>query len=96
MKLYRHFLSMSIILDENYLKLYKKRQTNMNKFSQNLRFLRESEKLKQTELAEKIGITQRKVSYLENGTVEPNLTDLCNIADFFEISIDELVGRKNI
>ena len=64
------------------------------KFSQNLRLLRETEKLKQSELAQKLGVTQRKVSYWETGKIEPNLEDLCKIADFFIVSIDDLIGRS--
>lgn len=66
----------------------------MVKFSQNIRTLREGEKLKQSDLAQKLGVTQRKVSYWETGKIEPNLEDLWKIADFFGVSIDELIGRS--
>ena len=65
------------------------------KFSQNLHLLREADKLKQSELAFRLGVTQRKISYWENEQVEPNLADLWKIADYFNISIDELIGRKD-
>lgn len=64
------------------------------KFGQNLRVLRELENLKQIELAQKLGVTQRKVSYWETEQVEPSLVELWKIADFFNISVDELIGRK--
>ena len=64
------------------------------KFGVNLRTLREVEKLKQSELAEKLGVTQRKVSYWETEKVEPSLADLWKIADFFNVSVDELIGRS--
>ena len=64
-------------------------------FGQIMRSLRESENLKQSELAEKLEVTQRKISYWENDQVEPSLADLWKIADFFNLSIDELIGRKN-
>ena len=60
----------------------------------NLRAFRKSYKLKQTELAEKIGTTQRNISYWENGMTQPDIDTLARIADFFDITIDELVGRK--
>ena len=63
-------------------------------FSTNLRTLREAEKLKQSELAQKLGVTQRKVSYWETGKVEPSLEDLWKLADFFGLSVDELIGRR--
>lgn len=66
------------------------------KFSQNLRILRECEKLKQIDLASKLGVTQRKVSYWETGKIEPSLEDLWKIADFFGVSVDEIIGRSSI
>ena len=63
-------------------------------FGKNLRNLREMENLKQSELAERLGVTQRKVSYWETEKVEPSLSDLWKIADFFNVSVDELIGRS--
>ena len=63
-------------------------------FGKNLRNLREMENLKQSELAERLGVTQRKVSYWETEKVEPSLADLWKIADFFNVSVDELIGRS--
>ena len=65
-----------------------------NEFSNNLKKLRMEKGLKQSELAEKLSTTQRKVSYWESGKIEPDITALWQLADFFEISIDELVGRE--
>lgn len=50
--------------------------------------------MRQSDLAEKLQTTQRKVSYWESGQFEPDLENLWKIADLFEISIDELIGRK--
>ncbi|MBQ7339374.1 MAG: helix-turn-helix transcriptional regulator [Clostridia bacterium] len=66
-----------------------------NVFSENLRRLRIEKKLKQEELAKSLCTTQRKVSYWESGKIEPDINSLWAIADFFEISIDELVGRES-
>ena len=65
-----------------------------NNFSKILHSLRLDKRLKQSELAIKLSTTQRKISYWENGTTEPDIDSLWEIADFFEISIDELVGRE--
>lgn len=65
-----------------------------NEFSNNLKKLRIEKKLKQSDLAEKLCTTQRKISYWESGKIEPDITSLWQLADFFEISIDELVGRE--
>lgn len=47
----------------------------------------------QTQVAEKLKTTQRKVSYWESGKIEPDLDTLISIAELFDVSIDELVGR---
>lgn len=55
--------------------------------------LREDHDLTQQRLAAKIGITQRKYSYIETG-VQP-LTDelLVKLADFYNVSIDYILMR---
>ena len=60
-----------------------------------LKNLRTSKKLSQAALAEKIGISQRAVSYYESGKDTPSLEILISIADFFNVSLDYLVGRSN-
>lgn len=65
-----------------------------NQFAINLKELRHEASLKQSELARILNTTQRKISYWESGKVEPDLDSLWLIADYFSISIDELVGRE--
>ncbi len=57
--------------------------------------LREDHDLTQQQVAEKIGITQRKYSYIETGT-QP-LTDelLVKLAELYEVSIDYLLIQTN-
>ena len=57
--------------------------------------LREDLDLTQQKVAEAIGITQRKYSYVETGT-QP-LTDelLVKLADFYDVSIDYILMRTN-
>jgi len=62
-----------------------------NKFSENLKKLRESKKLTQKGLAEKLGVTQRKVSYWESGKIEPDLNALMQIAKYFDFPVDYLL-----
>ncbi len=47
----------------------------------------------QKQLAAKIGATHAAISYWENGVNIPNVRDCWKIADVFQISLDELVGR---
>lgn len=63
-------------------------------FADNLKLLREGAGLRQRDLADKLNTTQRKVSYWESGKVEPDLENLWRIADFFGVTIDELVGKE--
>jgi transcriptional regulator with XRE-family HTH domain len=64
-------------------------------FNKRLKLLRNEKGLKQAELAKAIGITQRKISYLETGQLEPDLLTLCKLSDYFGVTIDYLVGMKD-
>lgn len=55
--------------------------------------LRQERNLSQRELAKKTGISQANISRWETGTVIPNVLDVWTLADYFQVSIDELVGR---
>ena len=63
------------------------------RFSETLRSLREEAGLTQQDLADRLQTTQRKVSYWESGKVEPDLENLWRLADFFDTSVDDLIGR---
>ena len=65
-----------------------------NRFGINVKNLRQQMGLRQEDLAKRLSTTQRKVSYWESGKIEPDLDMLWTIADLFEISIDELIGRE--
>lgn len=64
-----------------------------NRFAQIVREYRIAASLTQAELAEKLKTTQRKVSYWESGKIEPDLDTLIAIAEFFDVSLDDLLGR---
>ena len=64
-------------------------------FKENLKALRETAGLRQQELAERLGTTQRKISYWENGKYEPDIENLCKLAEFFAVTIDELIVWKD-
>ena len=61
-------------------------------FGEKIRLLREERELNQTELGRAVGMTQRKVSYLERGQYEPSLEDLRVLCRFFRVSADYLLG----
>lgn len=55
---------------------------------------RKEHSLSQRQLAAKIGTSQANLSRWEQGLNEPSVIECWKLADFFEISIDVLVGRK--
>ena len=64
-------------------------------FAERLHDLRAERGLTQSELANALGTSQRRISYLEKGTVEPDLALLCKLAEYFSVSLDFLVGLKD-
>lgn len=52
--------------------------------------------LNQTQLAGAIGCSAPQVSWWETDKVFPHILTCISLADFFEITLDELVGRDNI
>lgn len=60
-------------------------------FSEKLIELREKRKLSKKELAEKLGISAASVGYYESGERLPDISVACKIADFFNVTCDELL-----
>ncbi len=60
---------------------------------ENIRKIRKSKGMTQEELAEAIGITSASVSKWETGQSAPELSMLVVLADFFEVSVDALLGH---
>ena len=50
--------------------------------------------LNQVKLANATGISQSAISAWLKGKKEPSITSLWVLADLFDVTIDELVGRK--
>ncbi|MCI9242771.1 MAG: helix-turn-helix transcriptional regulator [Lawsonibacter sp.] len=65
----------------------------MSQFSKSLRDIRKKSGKKQREAAEYLGLNIRTYQYYEGGQSEPNISTLVKLADFFMVSLDELVGR---
>ena len=63
-----------------------------------LRELREDKEPKPTqkEVGEKCGITQRKLSFIENGTTEPTIDDLKALCLYYNVSADYILGLPNL
>lgn len=61
----------------------------------NILELRKQKCIKQEELAAELGVTAAAVSKWENGYTLPDILMLCALADFFEVTTDDLLGRNN-
>ena len=61
---------------------------------ENIRNLREDRDLKQKEIAAMLNISQNTYSQYETGEKYMTASTLINLADFYGVSIDYLLGRK--
>ena len=57
---------------------------------------RKNHKLSQEELSEMVGVTRQTISNWELNETGPDLKQAQKLADIFNISIDELIGKKNV
>ena len=62
-------------------------------FRQRLQQLRERKRISRIVLSELCGLNSDAVRRYERGEAEPTMHSLVAIADFFEVSVDYLVGR---
>ncbi len=58
-----------------------------------IKFLRTENKLSQEALAKRIKSNQKQISKWERNQIEPNIDALTRLADYFEVSVDYLIGR---
>ena len=63
-------------------------------FSEHLLYLRKQRGLKQTDVADAVGVTERGYRNYELGLREPQLSTLVALADFYDLSLDDLVCRE--
>ena len=60
-----------------------------------LKELRKGKGLMQSELGEIMGVTLRQYQRYERGEQEPKLEGWIFLADFYDVSLDYLVGRSD-
>lgn len=65
-------------------------------FGKKISELRKSAGLSQEQFGEMFGVSRQSVSKWESDQTMPELATIIRIADFFSISVDELLGRENM
>ena len=58
-----------------------------------LKELRTEKGMTQNEVAKVIGYSSLSYARYEKGEREPDINTLCKLADYFEVSVDYLIGR---
>ena len=66
----------------------------MINYGEELKFHRQKANLSQLELAKLINTSQQNISRWEKNEVEPSISFCVALADYYGISIDELIGRE--
>ncbi len=72
---------------------FKGDKANMQTKGAILRTLRHSRALTQKEIADYLGLTPKMISFYENDERTPPADILIKLADYFNVSIDYLLGR---
>mgnify|MGYP003290709617 CR=1 FL=1 len=66
----------------------------MQTIGRRLAEIRKKYNYKQTDLAEKLNVSQQVISNIERGVTAPDIEQLKKFADIYNISLDQLVGRE--
>lgn len=67
---------------------------NSLRLSENIAFMRKKAGITQDELATFLGVTKASVSKWENGQSMPDILLLPELATYFDVSVDELLGYE--
>ena len=66
----------------------------MMNYGEELKYHRQKANLSQHELAKLINTSQQNISRWEKNEVEPSISFCVALADYYGISLDELIGRN--
>ena len=67
----------------------------MSLFPERLKFLRNENNILQKDLALLLEVTTRAIRNYESGIHEPCYDSLIKLADYFDVSLDYLLGRSD-
>lgn len=62
------------------------------RFKDRLKELRKESNISQSEIAKMLNMSKMAVSHWENGHSEPSIEQLKTLAQFFNVSVDYLIG----
>ena len=64
-------------------------------FSERLSMLRKIKNVPAKDVAEAVGVSKAAISQFESGKNSPSAALLVSLADYFDVSLDYLVGRSD-
>lgn len=65
-------------------------------FNIRLKQLRTQSKETQSSLAEKLGVSSRTIAAYEQGINEPSIDTLIKLSEYFNVTVDYLIGKTNV
>ena len=67
----------------------------MSRFAERLRELRKNKNINQQKLSNYLGYGYTAVANYESGRNEPAIDTLCKIAEYFDVTVDYLIGLSD-
>lgn len=68
----------------------------MMRFCERLKELRIEKEISQQELGKLLNVSKMAVSHWEKGHSEPSISQLIILSNFFQVSVDYLVGKTDL
>ncbi|MGC6768304.1 helix-turn-helix domain-containing protein [Enterococcus sp. LJL51] len=66
----------------------------MSKFNELIYTLRKERGFTQEEIAQEINVTRQTISNWETGSAQPTIDKAIDLANLYDVSMDELIGRQ--
>jgi len=63
-----------------------------NNFTTNLKYIRETKKISQQTIADKVGVDRSTIGYWENGKADPTMANVVKLAEALNVDILTLIG----
>lgn len=92
MKITYKLIQEGLFTEENIIERFREMKYNYDKIINNLIFERLKKKLKQSDIAEVLGITHSMYSILENKKCTLNAIQLLKLLNYYEVSLEDLMN----